>query len=69
MRLRKMLGLAPKRAPGPEYQSQGYLAEELGPPEFMKSSKEDVLEQVAQLKEYADNGGAVGVGCPFAFAN
>ncbi|KXL43646.1 hypothetical protein M433DRAFT_146255 [Acidomyces richmondensis BFW] len=67
-RLQRRLGLGGKYVPGPEYKSEGYYPEELGPKEFEKSSKDAVLLQASQLKEYSERGGAEGMGCPFAFA-
>jgi len=67
-RLQRRLGLGGKYVPGPDYKSEGYYPEELGPKEFEKSSKKAVLLQASQLKEYSECGGASGMGCPFAFA-
>jgi hypothetical protein len=63
------LGLvAPEKIPGPEFGSEGYYPEELGPKEFKVSGREAVLMQAERLGEYAEKGGAVGTGCPFGFA-
>lgn len=57
-----------KKLPGPEFMSDGFLPEELGPIEFIEKSRAPVLEQAKEMKDYADRGGAVGVGCPFMLA-
>jgi hypothetical protein len=54
--------------PGEKYKSKGFLVEELGPVEYEKSSREGVLKEADQMKEYASKGGAVGMGCPFKFS-
>lgn len=63
--LKTVLGRIAKRAPGPEFMSEGYLPEELGPVEFRDRSRDDVLAEAEGLKEYAQRGGGVGIGCPF----
>lgn len=68
-KLQRWLGSSERSlAPGPEFLSEGYLPEELGPKEFRTAGKEDVRKQAALLEEYAAQGGAVGAGCPFAWA-
>jgi hypothetical protein len=57
-----------KAVPGEKYKSKGFLVEELGPVEYENSSREGVLKEADQLKEYASKGGAVGMGCPFKFS-
>ncbi|PGH05238.1 hypothetical protein AJ79_06849 [Helicocarpus griseus UAMH5409] len=54
--------------PGPEYLSEGYLPEELGPIEYNEQSKGAVLKEAEQMKEYASNGGGSQLGCPFSFS-
>lgn len=57
------------KIPGPEFLSEGYLPAELGPKEFRSpAALDDVGKQAALLDDYAKQGGAVGAGCPFAFA-
>ncbi|KAL4897888.1 hypothetical protein BDV59DRAFT_51593 [Aspergillus ambiguus] len=63
----KMLG-SRKPVPGPEYMSEGYLPRELGPLEYRERSKEDVLREAEEMRQYALGGGAAGMGCPFSFA-
>ncbi|KAL2813237.1 hypothetical protein BJX63DRAFT_443129 [Aspergillus granulosus] len=64
----KVLGLGMGRPlPGPEYLSEGYMPEELGPKEFREKSREDVLAEAAKMGEYARQGGSSALGCPFAF--
>lgn len=53
--------------PRPEYKSQGYLPEELGPAKFEKISRDPVLKEAEALRSYAADGGAAGMGCPFRF--
>jgi hypothetical protein len=57
-----------KVLPGEKYKSKGFLVQELGPVEYEKSSGEAVLKEAGQLRDYAEKGGAVGVGCPFKFS-
>ena len=52
--------------PGPQFKSNGYLPEELGPAEFEKLSRNSVLNEAELMKEYAEKGGAAAVGCPFS---
>ena len=67
--LQRRLGLSnPTRTPGPEYMSEGFLPEELGPIEYIEKSRTPVLEQAKHMKSYAEQGGAVGMGCPFMLA-
>jgi len=54
--------------PGPEFMSQGFLPEELGPTEYIEKSRAPVLEHAKEMKLYAEQGGGVGVGCPFMLA-
>ncbi|KAL4943410.1 hypothetical protein BDV06DRAFT_221248 [Aspergillus oleicola] len=68
--LRKWLGLdlwMGRPVPGPEWESQGYLPEELGPKEFRERSRADVLDHAEKMGEYARQGGGAVLGCPFAF--
>lgn len=68
-RLCRTLGIRnANKLPGPEFMSEGFLPEELGPLEFIEKSREPVLEQAKELEAYAGRGGAVGVGCPFMLA-
>jgi hypothetical protein len=57
-----------KKLPGPEFMSDGFLPEELGPVEFIEKSRAPVLAQAEEMRAYAERGGAVGVGCPFMLA-
>ncbi|KAI2784512.1 hypothetical protein F4815DRAFT_456109 [Daldinia loculata] len=50
-----------KTAPGGKYEGRGYVPEELGPVEFEKSGKKEVLLEAEMMKKYA-----IGAGCPFA---
>ena len=52
--------------PGKEWDSQGYLPEEIGPAEYVEVSKKPVCIEAQELKVYVEKGGAIGVGCPFA---
>ncbi|KAL3464017.1 hypothetical protein BJX64DRAFT_298711 [Aspergillus heterothallicus] len=62
------LGLGMGRPlPGPEYLSEGYQPEELGPSEFRDKSREEVRAEAAKMAEYARQGGGATLGCPFAF--
>lgn len=63
----RMLGSS-RPLPGPEYMSEGYLPRELGPLEFKERSKDDILREAEEMREYALKGGATGMGCPFSFA-
>lgn len=56
-----------RMVPSAEYKSTGYFPEELGPDEYEKVSRDPVLKEAEAMKMYAAAGGAVGVGCPFAF--
>ena len=56
-----------KPLPGPEFLSDGYLPEELGPKEFREKSRADVLADAEKMGEYARQGGGAVLGCPFAF--
>ena len=67
-RWKTWLGSGGRLVPCPEYRSNGYLPEEVGPVEYEKISKEPVLKEVEAMKEYSAKGGAVGVGCPFSFS-
>jgi hypothetical protein len=53
--------------PGPEFKSEGYLPEELGPAKFEKISRDAVLKEAEALRSYAADGGAAILGCPFRF--
>ncbi|KAL4933088.1 uncharacterized protein BDV17DRAFT_287444 [Aspergillus undulatus] len=53
--------------PGAEYNSEGYLPEELGPKEYREKSKADVLDHAEKMADYARQGGGAVLGCPFAF--
>ncbi|KAL4964899.1 uncharacterized protein BDV14DRAFT_208971 [Aspergillus stella-maris] len=67
--LRKVLGLnlfMGRPVPGVEWESQGYLPEELGPKEFRGRSRGDVLLHAEKMGEYARLGGGAVLGCPFA---
>ena len=55
--------------PCPEFKSNGYLPEELGPVEYEKVSKDPVLKEAEAMSMYVAKGGAVGIGCPFAFGD
>ncbi|KAL4800218.1 hypothetical protein BDV19DRAFT_384578 [Aspergillus venezuelensis] len=66
--LRKVLGLdlfMGRPVPGVEWESQGYLPEELGPKEFRERSRGDVLLHAEKMGEYARQGGGAVLGCPF----
>ncbi|KAL2787359.1 hypothetical protein BJX66DRAFT_286356 [Aspergillus keveii] len=70
LRVLKALGLGMamgRPLPGPEFLSDGYLPEELGPKEFKEKSREDVLADAVRMREYARHGGGSTLGCPFAF--
>ncbi|OTA81806.1 hypothetical protein M434DRAFT_401234 [Hypoxylon sp. CO27-5] len=58
-----------KVVPGGKYQGRGYVPEELGPAEFEKLGKEEVLKQAEMMKEYAvsERDEPIGTGCPFSF--
>lgn len=62
-------GLWPGSLPGPEFASEGYLPEEVGPHEYVERSKRSVIREAEQMAEYARKGGALGNGCPFAFSD
>lgn len=47
-----------------KFKSNGYLVE-LGPAEYESVSREGVLKEAGQMKEYGASGGAAGMGCPF----
>ncbi|KAL4949624.1 hypothetical protein BDW69DRAFT_173968 [Aspergillus filifer] len=67
--LRKVLGLdlfMGRPVPGVEWESQGYLPEELGPKEFRERSRADVLRHAEKMGEYARQGGGAVLGCPFS---
>jgi ER-bound oxygenase mpaB/B'/Rubber oxygenase, catalytic domain len=66
-RLRAWLFTREIALPGPQWKSNGYLPEELGPAEYETRSKEPVLQQAAALKKYAESGGAATTGCPFKY--
>lgn len=51
--------------PGPEYRSDGYLPEELGPAHYEKSSRDDVLREAAEFRRIGEEGGLVAMTCPF----
>lgn len=55
-----------RSVPGPQFKSNGYLPEELGPVEFEKLSRVSVLKEAEAMKKYAEGGGAAVVGCPFS---
>ncbi|KAI0887796.1 uncharacterized protein GGS22DRAFT_154307 [Annulohypoxylon maeteangense] len=57
-----------KVAPGGKYQGRGYVPEELGPAEFEKMGREEVLKQAEAMKELSieEKDGATG-GCPMGF--
>lgn len=68
--LKKWTGLGlwmGKPLPGPDFLSDGYLPEELGPKEFREKSRADVLADAEKMGEYARQGGGAVLGCPFAF--
>ncbi|KAL3443574.1 hypothetical protein BJX65DRAFT_298215 [Aspergillus insuetus] len=54
-----------RQVPGPEWMSEGYLPEELGPVEFKLRCKDAVLAEAEEMRKYAEKGGAGVVGCPF----
>ncbi|KAI0891813.1 hypothetical protein F4806DRAFT_290624 [Annulohypoxylon nitens] len=58
-----------KVVPGGKFQGRGYVPEELGPVEFEKMGKEDVLKQAEAMKEFAigEKNEAMGGGCPIGF--
>jgi hypothetical protein len=58
-----------KLSPGPDFKSNGYLPEELGPIEFEKMSKEPVKQQADAMREYIASADGKLVGCPFAFGD
>jgi len=66
-RLMSWLPFSGQLHPGPEFKSNGFMPEELGPLEFEQQSRAPALKEADQLRAYAEKGGAVGVGCPFAF--
>lgn len=67
-RLKTWLATQGRLAPGPQFKSNGYLPEELGPVEFEKLSKKSVLREAEAMKQYAEEGGAAIVGCPFSIS-
>ncbi|OAL51186.1 hypothetical protein IQ07DRAFT_586730 [Pyrenochaeta sp. DS3sAY3a] len=66
-KLKRKLGLSSSPLPGPEFKSTGYLPEELGPLGYEKMSKDDVLSEAEQMRDYGKAGGSLGMGCPFRF--
>jgi hypothetical protein len=54
-----------KVLPGPQYKSNGFLVEELGPIEYEQVSKEPVAKEAEEMQAYAYKGGSVVLGCPF----
>ncbi|KAL4870320.1 hypothetical protein BDV12DRAFT_184514 [Aspergillus spectabilis] len=71
VRFVKMLGLdfvMGRPLPGREFLSEGYLPEEVGPREFRKRARGDVLAEAEKMGEYARQGGGSALGCPFAFS-
>ncbi|KAL4916852.1 hypothetical protein BDW62DRAFT_218449 [Aspergillus aurantiobrunneus] len=67
LRFVKWVGLDLGTLPGPEFLSEGYLPEELGPKEFREKARADVLVEAEKMGEYARQGGGPVLGCPFAF--
>lgn len=67
-RCKTLLATQGRLTPGPEFKSNGYLPEELGPVEFEKLSKKSVLKEAEAMKRYAEEGGAAMVGCPFSIS-
>ena len=53
--------------PGKEWKSAGNFLEDIGPARFEGLAQAEVLKEAEKMREYADGGGAVGVGCPFKF--
>ncbi|PVH77422.1 hypothetical protein DL98DRAFT_517383 [Cadophora sp. DSE1049] len=53
--------------PGEKWKSSGYLPEEIGPFKYIEKSREPVYKQAEEMRKYAESGGAVALGCPFAF--
>jgi len=51
---------------GGRFGETGYRPEEVGPPELIKLSKDEVLVQADAMKEYVEHSGSSG-GCPFLF--
>ncbi len=66
-RLGMLLKSGGSLAPGEDFQSRGFLPEELGPAGFEKLAKEPVRAQAKEMEEYIRQGGSAGVGCPFRF--
>ncbi|KAI1380131.1 hypothetical protein F4677DRAFT_405929 [Hypoxylon crocopeplum] len=68
-RLLLWVSSAGKTTPGGRFQGRGYMPEELGPVEFEKLGREEVLRQAEAMKEYAhvDKDGPIGAGCPVGF--
>ncbi|KAL5332670.1 hypothetical protein BJX70DRAFT_407173 [Aspergillus crustosus] len=54
--------------PGREFLSEGFLAEEVGPREFVERARGDVLAEAEKMGEYARLGGGSVLGCPFSFS-
>ncbi|KAF1812517.1 hypothetical protein P152DRAFT_458356 [Eremomyces bilateralis CBS 781.70] len=59
------LPFASKNLPGPQFKSNGFSPEELGPLEFEEKSREPALKQAEELRKYAMTGGSQAHGCPF----
>jgi hypothetical protein len=55
-------------SPGKKFMNVGYLPEELGPTEYKDRSRDEVLAEAQEMKEYASEGGSSVVGCPFSFS-
>jgi len=65
LRISTWLKTGGRLRPALEFKSAGYLPEELGPVEFEKASRDDVLKDAVSMGLYASKGGAGLVGCPF----
>jgi hypothetical protein len=63
------LGSKGKRVPGPEFKSNGFLPEELGPLELEKVSKEPVIKQAEAMRVYIQDEKEKIAGCPFMYGN
>ncbi|KAI1402779.1 hypothetical protein F4819DRAFT_263982 [Hypoxylon fuscum] len=51
-----------------KFQEKGYVPEELGPAEFEKLGRDEILKQAEDMKAYAlEDDGEIGAGCPLAF--
>ncbi|KAI2626982.1 hypothetical protein GGS26DRAFT_562313 [Hypomontagnella submonticulosa] len=67
-RLQLWLTSGGKSKLGGKYGDRGYVPEELGPAEFEKLGRDEVLREAEVMKEYAiEDDESIGAGCPLAF--